>query len=166
MQPCNTIYYSKVYWRLNMFRAVCRSKHVEPSINFGIINSITRLHLVGYFYWVWNLVSYVKSRIHWVFVRGGWWGEYLMWEGGRNRGLQSHTTMPWSMNIKPELSLCVFVGVLFTFNEYSEFMASLVICIHARVGLWRMDFECPYGKVSDSLYFMPHCLCSTAVTLL
>jgi hypothetical protein len=29
---------------------VCRSKHVEPSINFGIINSITRLHLVGYFY--------------------------------------------------------------------------------------------------------------------
>jgi hypothetical protein len=31
--------------------AVCRSKHVEPSINFGIINSITGLHLVGYFYW-------------------------------------------------------------------------------------------------------------------
>ena len=31
--------------------AVCRSKHVEPSINFGIINSATRLHLVGYFYW-------------------------------------------------------------------------------------------------------------------
>jgi hypothetical protein len=101
MQPCNRIYYSKIYWRFNMFRvayrsssgapnyicslwfiytcgdgplsrlvttcvykpeaantvwspwwwAVCRSKHVEPSINFGIINSITRLHLVGYFYW-------------------------------------------------------------------------------------------------------------------
>jgi len=31
--------------------AVCRSKDVEPSINFGIINSITRLHLVGYFCW-------------------------------------------------------------------------------------------------------------------
>jgi hypothetical protein len=31
--------------------AVCRSKRVEPSINFGIINSITRLHLVGCFYW-------------------------------------------------------------------------------------------------------------------
>jgi len=31
--------------------AVCRSKHVGPSINFGIINSITRLHLAGYFYW-------------------------------------------------------------------------------------------------------------------
>jgi len=30
---------------------ICRSKHVEPSINFGIINSITKLHLVGYFYW-------------------------------------------------------------------------------------------------------------------
>jgi len=26
---------------------VCRSIHVEPSINFGIINSITKLHLVG-----------------------------------------------------------------------------------------------------------------------
>jgi len=25
----------------------CRSKHVEPSVNFGIINSITKLHLVG-----------------------------------------------------------------------------------------------------------------------
>ena len=26
---------------------MCRSKHVQPSINFGIINSITKLHLVG-----------------------------------------------------------------------------------------------------------------------
>ena len=26
---------------------VCRSKHVEPSVNFGIINSIKKLHLVG-----------------------------------------------------------------------------------------------------------------------
>jgi len=25
MQPCNRIYYSKVYWRLNMFRAAHRS---------------------------------------------------------------------------------------------------------------------------------------------
>jgi len=25
----------------------CRSKHVEPSINSGMINSITKLHLVG-----------------------------------------------------------------------------------------------------------------------
>jgi len=30
-----------------MFQAVCRSKHVEPSMNGGIINSITKLHLVG-----------------------------------------------------------------------------------------------------------------------
>ena len=106
MQPSNRIYYSNVYWRLNMFRAayrsssgalncicslwctcgdrpmpsptqtwqrsvttcvykpeaantvwsswwwaVCSSKHVEPSINVWIINSITRLRLVGYFYW-------------------------------------------------------------------------------------------------------------------
>jgi hypothetical protein len=27
---------------------VCRSKHAKPSKSFGIINSITRLHLVGY----------------------------------------------------------------------------------------------------------------------
>ena len=26
---------------------MCRSKHVEPSINFVIINSVTKLHLVG-----------------------------------------------------------------------------------------------------------------------
>jgi hypothetical protein len=115
MQPCNRIYQSKIYWRLNMFRAahpsssgapncicslwfiytcgnrqlsrlggnwpvstqpgqrqvttcvykpeaanivwsswwwaVCRSKHVEPSINFEMTNSITRLHFVSYFYW-------------------------------------------------------------------------------------------------------------------
>jgi hypothetical protein len=113
MQPCNRIYYSDIYWRLNILQVayrsssgapncicnlrfiypcgdrslsrlggnsttgrrqrpvttcvykpeaantvwgswwwvVCRSKHVEPSINFGIINSITRLHLVGCFYW-------------------------------------------------------------------------------------------------------------------
>jgi len=118
MQPCNRIYYSRVYWRLNMFRAayrsssgvqtvfaasglyihvvpgrcpgwvvptqpgqrpgttcvykpetantvwsslwwaVCRSKHVEPSINSGIINSIRRLHLVGYFYWFTLICNY------------------------------------------------------------------------------------------------------------
>jgi len=32
---------------LHMFRAAHRSKHVEHSINLGIINSITKLHLVG-----------------------------------------------------------------------------------------------------------------------
>jgi len=31
---------------------LCGSKHVEPSIKFGIINSITRLHLVRCFYWL------------------------------------------------------------------------------------------------------------------
>jgi len=29
-----------------------KAQHVEPSMNGGITNSITRLHLVGYFYWV------------------------------------------------------------------------------------------------------------------
>ena len=116
--PCNRIYYSKIYWRLNMFRAayrsssgapnciyslwfiypcgdrplsslggnpvptqpgqrpvttwvckpeavntvwsswwwaVCRSKHVEPSINFGIINSITG--------WILLVISTDSSQI-------------------------------------------------------------------------------------------------------
>jgi len=35
-----------------MFRAAYRSKHVEPSMNGGLVNPITRLHLVGYFCWV------------------------------------------------------------------------------------------------------------------
>ena len=43
-EAANTVW-SSWWW------AVCRLKHVEPSVNFGIINSITRLHLVGYFYW-------------------------------------------------------------------------------------------------------------------
>jgi len=40
--------------------AVCRTKHVEPSIKFGIINSITRLHLVGCFYW-FNFSSVLRN---------------------------------------------------------------------------------------------------------
>jgi len=57
------------------------------------------------------------------------------------------------MNIKPELSLCVFVGVLFTFKQYSEFMASLVICIHATVGLWRMDSESLFWLCLQQIIF-------------
>jgi hypothetical protein len=38
--------------------AVCCSKHVEPLMNVGIINSITRMHLVGYLSW------FVKSKFH------------------------------------------------------------------------------------------------------
>jgi len=43
-ETANTVY-SSWWW------VVCCSKHAELSINVGIINSITRLHLVGYFYW-------------------------------------------------------------------------------------------------------------------
>ena len=39
---------------------------------------------------------------------------------------------------EPELILC-FSWVLFTFNKYSEYLASL--CINETVGLWRMDCE-------------------------
>ena len=43
-EAANTVW-SSWWW------VVCHSKHVESSINFGMINSITRLHLVGHFYW-------------------------------------------------------------------------------------------------------------------
>ena len=39
---------------------------------------------------------------------------------------------------EPELHLS-FCRVLFTFNKYSLFLASLVICIYDTVGLWRID---------------------------
>jgi hypothetical protein len=42
------MYFIKTLW----WWAVCCSKHVEPSMKDGIINSITRLLLVGCFYWV------------------------------------------------------------------------------------------------------------------
>jgi hypothetical protein len=38
---------------------VCRSKHVEPPINFEIINSITKLYLVDI-----STDSYYDARIH------------------------------------------------------------------------------------------------------
>ena len=44
--------------------AVCRSKHAKPSINFGIIISITRLHLVGYFYWNQTVHMGTKNNSH------------------------------------------------------------------------------------------------------
>jgi len=31
MQPCNRIYYSKIYWSLNMFRAAYRSTSGAPN---------------------------------------------------------------------------------------------------------------------------------------
>jgi hypothetical protein len=38
-------------------------KHVEPSMNGVIINSITRLHLVDYFYWwICNLIILYSAR--------------------------------------------------------------------------------------------------------
>jgi hypothetical protein len=61
------------YWYINQrlqivcscwWWEVCRSKHVELLINFGIINSITRLHLVGYFYWYRTLSSSLCSFLH------------------------------------------------------------------------------------------------------
>jgi hypothetical protein len=50
MQPCNRIYYSKVYWRLNMFRAAYRTSS-------GALNCIC--------IWLVNSTdSYCDARIH------------------------------------------------------------------------------------------------------
>ena len=53
-EAANTVY-SSWWW------AVCRSKHVEHSKNFGIINSITKLHVVGisteYGNWLTSCIS-------------------------------------------------------------------------------------------------------------
>jgi hypothetical protein len=76
MQPCNRIYYSKIYYSKNnklyykvascwLFLLIRTTMHgsknitfinakqaieIYAYINFGIISSITMLHLVGYFY--------------------------------------------------------------------------------------------------------------------
>ena len=42
------------------------------------------------------------------------------------------------ITMEPELNLS-FCRVLFTFNKYSLFLTSLVICVHETVGLWRVD---------------------------
>jgi hypothetical protein len=46
-----------------------------------------------------------------------------------------------------------FCRVFFTFNKYSEFQASLVICIHEIVGLWRMVFEQSLWKRLEQFVF-------------
>ena len=112
MQPCNRIYYSKIYWRLNMLRAAYRSSSGAPNgicslwfiylcgdrplSRLGGISarpgqwpvttwiykpdSITRLYLVGYFYWFINWRFFKKVVFGWVFVKKrkkvtGRWGE-------------------------------------------------------------------------------------------
>jgi len=39
MQPCNRIYYSKIYWRLNMFRAAYRSSSGAQSCILLVIST-------------------------------------------------------------------------------------------------------------------------------
>jgi hypothetical protein len=46
MQLCNNLLFQSLL-KAQLFQVAHRSKHAEPSINFGIINSVTKLHLVG-----------------------------------------------------------------------------------------------------------------------
>ena len=50
---------------------MCRSKHVEPSINFGIINSITKLHLVGISTELELFLHFVLDLYLWCLVEHG-----------------------------------------------------------------------------------------------
>ena len=43
--------------------------------------------------------------------------------------------------------------MLFTFNRYSEFLASLIICIDEVVGLFRMCFEHSMGLGLEQFVF-------------
>jgi hypothetical protein len=84
---------------------VCRSKHVEPLINFGIINSITKLHLVG--------ISTESSTIH----------------GSMN---MPHTLIIWSvLNDKPflkyELSACTIYFQFISIINLYIFRAGLLL---------------------------------------
>jgi len=49
--------------------AVCRPKHVEPLRNNGLINSTTRLHLVGSFYEIWIISFSALDLCLWVWKK-------------------------------------------------------------------------------------------------
>jgi hypothetical protein len=51
------------------------------------------------------------------------------------------------------VNFITFCLVLFTFNRYSEFLASLVICSNETVGLFRMDFEHSLWYILEQFVF-------------
>jgi hypothetical protein len=72
-----------------------------------------------------------------------------MWWLILNLKLSQVTDVAEKENLEPmadqvitmDLVFMYICWVLFIFNKYSEFLVSLVICIHETVGLWRMDCE-------------------------
>jgi len=82
MQPCNRIYYSKIYWRLNMFRA---APHVYINQRLQIqllMMSGMPLETCWAFHKLWNNKFHCKVAFCWLFL------------------LNCHTAMHGSMNIK------------------------------------------------------------------
>ena len=75
-EAANTVWSSRCW-------AVCRSKYFEPSINFGIINSITMLHLVGYIYWF-----ILRWTGLWILY---WTPPYKIWSPGRHGPLNFYS---------------------------------------------------------------------------
>jgi hypothetical protein len=57
-----------------------------------------------------------------------------------------------------------FCWVLFTFNKYSEFLASLEICINETLDCGEWIVSSPYGKVLSSLYCVSQC-CEVLLSL-
>ena len=86
---------------------MCRSKHVEPSINFGIINSITKLHLVG----ISTEFFQVVVVIHFVY----------------NSALVWHRVVVHSFRCNGDFYLCMLKKcLLFEFSGFSSVAISLI----------------------------------------
>ena len=78
---------------------MCRSKHVEPLKNFGIINSTTKLHLVGIsteYEWVVTYL-YFSITLQNVYRREN---SILLWNGGRRTLLTTRRRVPEDSSVE------------------------------------------------------------------
>jgi hypothetical protein len=60
---------------------VCRSKHVEPLKNFGIINSITKLHFAGISTESVTVISYIFWFVN-IVIKVVYHGSFCLYCGG------------------------------------------------------------------------------------
>jgi len=105
MQPCNRIYYSKIYWRLNMFRAAHRSS------SSGAPNCICSLWFIypcgdrslsrlgGKYSLDLLMMSGMPLKTCWAFNKF-WNNKFYYKVASCWLFLLTHTTMHGSMNIK------------------------------------------------------------------
>ena len=81
MQPCNRIYYSNVYWMLNMFRAAYRSSSgaLNCICSLWFIYTCGDLPVTTCVYKRWNNKFYYKVASCWLFLV-----IYITMHGSRN----------------------------------------------------------------------------------